>query len=174
MREGALFNVCVHNKQPVHNANPRSSEYERSPQSYLGKTQGKLQKSKLKIKILRPENQFQIQSYTRIASNDSDEILVASNEPKILDPSSPPSFLDEQNCNYHEITAIGEQPAAFFDVLTPPYSDFNDESPDSRHCHFYRKLMVDNEKKILRLEKIPCPSHYYCDQLEFDKPDYMT
>jgi hypothetical protein len=68
-----------------------------------------------------------------------------------------------------------DQPAAFFDVLSPPYSDFNDESPNAIHCHFYRKLMVDNESdsKILRLQQIECPKHYYCDQLEFEKPDFF-
>lgn len=118
---------------------------------------------------------FQIQSYTRIPNSDDGEILVTSNPPLILDQSSPASFLDEKSCNYHEITAL-DGPAAFFDVLSPPYSDFSDMNPDSRHCHFYRKLMVDNssERKILKLEQIECPAHYFCDSLQFDKPEFMS
>jgi cysteamine dioxygenase len=116
---------------------------------------------------------LKIQSYTRIANNDSDDLLVTANPPILLDESSPASFLDEKTANYHEITALGG-PAAFFDVLSPPYSDFSDNSDNSRHCHFFRKLMIDNEKNILKLEQIPCPSHYFCDSLIFEKPEFMS
>lgn len=36
--------------------------------------------------------------------------------------------------------------------------------------------MIDNESetKTLKLEMIPCPAHYFCDQLNFEQPDYMT
>jgi cysteamine dioxygenase len=83
-------------------------------------------------------------------------------------------MLDDSNCNFHEITAL-DSPIAFFDVLSPPYSDMNDSDPSARHCHFYRKLMVENspDKKILKLERIDCPSHYYCDSIYFERPDFM-
>lgn len=118
---------------------------------------------------------LRIQSYTRTDSSE-DEILVTSSEPKTVDHQASSSYLDENTSNYHEITAI-DGPAAFFDILSPPYSsDVHDNGPDSdRHCHFYSKRMVDNspEKKILKLEPIDCPSHYYCDSITFAKPEYM-
>lgn len=113
---------------------------------------------------------LRIQSYTKIPNNDSKDLLVKTDESKVLDEQSPCSGLDEKQHNFHEITAL-DSPAAFFDVLSPPYSDFSDTEPDSRHCHFYRKLMVGND--ILKLEPIDCPSHYYCDSIYFEKPDFM-
>lgn len=115
-----------------------------------------------------------IQSYSKISGTGDGELLVSSEEPKILNQQSEASFLDETSCNYHEITALNG-PAAFFDVLSPPYSDLDYKGPEARHCHFYRKLMVDNssEKKMLKLKKIECPSHYYCEALEYKQPDFM-
>lgn len=116
--------------------------------------------------------QLKIQSFTRLPEA-GDSILVKQDDPKILDHRSPSSVLDERAGNYHEITAIGGV-AAFFDVLSPPYSEANDLSHDSRHCSFYRKILVDNgDRKVMRLENIECPRHYYCDTLHFEKPDYM-
>lgn len=115
-----------------------------------------------------------VQSYSRISSEQGDELLVQTEEPKILNHKSEATFLDEDTCNFHEITALNG-PAAFFDVLTPPYSDISYQGANARHCHFYRKLMVDNssDKKILKLEPIECPSHYYCESLEYIQPDFM-
>lgn len=124
------------------------------------------------IKIV--SGRLKIQSYSKL-SHQSDEIIVAAQEEaQVLDTSSKPSMLDERFCNFHEITALGDEPAAFFDVLSPPYASSTDDT-DSRHCHFYRKLLIDNtsEKKILKLERIDCPDHYYCDSVFYDKPDFM-
>jgi hypothetical protein len=118
---------------------------------------------------------LQIQSYTRIPnSGDSTDILVTCNTPTVLDQDSPAAFLDEKSCNYHEISASADSPAAFFDVLSPPYAELNDSNPDSRHCHFYRKVMVDSEKQILKLEMIDVPKYYFCDSIAFEKPEFMS
>lgn len=114
---------------------------------------------------------LKIQSFTRLSETGDGAIFVKQEDPKVLDQHSPSSVLDERVGNYHEITAIGGV-AAFFDVLSPPYSEASDLSQDSRHCSFYRKILVDNGK-VIRLEHIDCPRHYYCDTLHFEKPDYM-
>lgn len=114
---------------------------------------------------------LKIQSYTRISPSDSNDLLVIPDEPKILDSQSASSYLDEQQSNFHEITALDE-PAAFFDVLSPPYSDMDNNDPDARHCHFYRKLKINDT--TLKLERINCPSHYYCDSETFEKPAFMN
>lgn len=113
---------------------------------------------------------LKISSYTKISNNT--ELLVKAEEPKIIDDCSSSIYLDENNSNFHEITALDE-PAAFFDVLSPPYKDIDDVDSESRQCHFYKKLMVDNDRKIVKLEQIECPSHYYCDSLYFEKPEFM-
>lgn len=117
---------------------------------------------------------LKIKSYTRLENSSSSELLVTPEEPRIIDHRSPCTFLDEKTCNFHEIAAL-DQPAAFFDVLSPPYTDITDEDPDVRQCHFYKKLMVSNdpERTILKLEKIECPQHYFCDSIYFKKPEYM-
>lgn len=118
---------------------------------------------------------LRIQSYTRISGfGDTNEIFVTKDEPKILDCKSAASFLDEHSSNFHEITAL-DGPSAFFDILSPPYSEFKDDNPNSRHCHFYRKLMVQDtpEEVIIKLERISCPESYYCDSVAFDSPSYM-
>lgn len=121
------------------------------------------------LKVL--SGRLKIQSFSRLPG--TSDILVTQEEPQILDKFSKTSTLDESMYNYHEISAFDDEPAAFFDVLSPPYSS-TDEG--SRHCHFYKKLfMVDStsEKKIIKLERIECPDHYYCDNVLYDKPDFM-
>lgn len=110
---------------------------------------------------------LRIQSYTRLANPETDDIFVKPEPPQILDHKSSTTYLDESTSNYHEITAL-DGPAAFFDVLSPPYSGLDDQGPDSRHCHFYRKLMVDNSDahKVIKLEQIECPDHYYCNSVK--------
>lgn len=117
---------------------------------------------------------LKIQSYSKLSESKDGELLVTPELAKTVDCHSPATYLDETNYNYHEITALDE-PAAFFDVLSPPYKEIGDEESEPRQCHFYKKLMVDNnpERTILKLEKIDCPSHYYCDSVYFDKPDFM-
>lgn len=125
------------------------------------------------LKVL--SGRVKIQSYTKLLQQPAasqHSFLVEMQEATVMDQNSPASQLDEVNQNFHEISAL-EGPAAFFDILSPPYSDFNDHRDDARHCQFYRKLMVDNssERKILKLESIECPPHYYCDQVEFPKSE---
>lgn len=116
---------------------------------------------------------LEIRSYSRVP-NSCEEIVVQPEDPKTLNEASAASFLDEKVCNFHEISAV-DGPAAFFDVLSPPYSDLNDDSPESRHCHFYRKLLIDDshDKAKLKLELIDCPSHYYCESIKYRKPEFI-
>jgi cysteamine dioxygenase len=113
------------------------------------------------------------QSYTRINA-DEKEIIVKAEEPKMLDEKSGSVLLRPDFCNYHELTAV-DGPAAFFDILSPPYSDIDDTSEDSRHCSFYKKIVVENSNRnaILRLIKIPCPNNYFCDTVYYEQPDFL-
>ena len=112
-----------------------------------------------------------IQSYTRINPGNS-EILVKS-EPlqEISATDAVTSILSPEECNYHEITAI-DGPAAFFDILSPPYSEYDYQNRDEhrRQCHFYSKSVKDSENQILKLDIIPVPSHYICDSVRYNFP----
>lgn len=113
---------------------------------------------------------LRVNSYSPISNNRQDgDLLVTADELRVLESHSETSILFPEVSNYHELTALNG-PAAFFDILSPPYSDTND-----RHCSFYKKLVVDNssERKIIRLEQIEVPNHYYCDTVFYDQPDFL-
>jgi cysteamine dioxygenase len=122
------------------------------------------------LKVL--SGKLEAQSYTKIETDTKDEIIVRAEEPKILDSRSDSVVLHPHECNYHELTALDGQPAAFFDILSPPYSDMDDSSENARHCSFFKKIMLDSSGRI-KLIDIPCPDHYYCDSYDFEQPDFM-
>ena len=114
----------------------------------------------------------QIQSYSKINS-DSDEIVVQTEPIQEIDSLDPvTSVLSPEKSNYHEITAI-DGSAAFFDILSPPYSDYSSEDEFKIHCSFYRKIIVDKDKQILKLEVIPTPDHYFCDVIKYNPPEFL-
>lgn len=117
---------------------------------------------------------LRVESYTRIPTDKENGLIVKAEEPKILDSTSEAAVLHPEKCNYHEIQAL-EGPAAFFDILSPPYSDISDKSPDARHCSFFKKeiLRSDGVNIIIKLTQIPVPDHYYCDSEYFNQPDFM-
>lgn len=129
-----------------------------------------------------------IQSYSEIdrreeTNPDGTErrhVLVKVEQEKTLEAGSEAAscgMLTPTERNYHEITAIGG-PAAFFDILSPPY---NADIPiyGKRACSFYRKLLLpgnaassDGRRRMV-LEKIATPNHYYCDTEHYEAPDFM-
>lgn len=108
-------------------------------------------------------------------------VLVNVEQEKTLDAGQGPEgccgMLTPTERNFHEITAIGG-PAAFFDILSPPY---NADIPvyGKRACSFYRKLLLPGDaasadgRRRMVLEKIPTPNHYYCDTEHYEVPDFM-
>lgn len=115
---------------------------------------------------------LKIESYSRVQSSNPNELLVKAENAKILSESSEASTLRPDVANYHELTALDGRPAAFYDILSPPYSDQSDTSDEARHCSFYRKIITDNSTAI-RLISIPVPSHYFCDTFTYEQPDFM-
>lgn len=126
------------------------------------------------------------------------------NTPHILSviEESPTEFNSKSGCsvltptvrNIHEITATGTSSAAFFDILSPPYeSEISLYGP--KKCLFYRKIPFkpstdslphrtshstnDEEassksKQIAYLQQIRVPNHYYCDNIYYNPPDFLT
>lgn len=71
-------------------------------------------------------------------------ISVIKEPAKIISKSTDCSVLEPFKCNIHEITTLGDEPAAFFDVLSPPYES-EVSFYGSKKCLFYRR--VDNKSK---------------------------
>ncbi|XP_023948477.1 2-aminoethanethiol dioxygenase [Bicyclus anynana] len=69
--------------------------------------------------------------------------------------------------NYHEIEALGV-PAAFFDILSPPY-DTLIEGIGPRRCRYY---YVANEvsTNVVELQESSVPECFYCDQAPYLGP----
>ncbi|CAH0401645.1 unnamed protein product [Chilo suppressalis] len=69
--------------------------------------------------------------------------------------------------NYHEIEAL-EMPAAFFDILAPPY-DTLIEGIGPRRCRYYH---VANEisTNLVELQETEVPKCFYCDQAPYLGP----
>lgn len=94
-------------------------------------------------------------------------VSVMPEPPKVLTTNCDSATLTPTERNFHEITAV-DGPAAFFDILTPPYDSL-------RKCSFYAKsagnsghgmssdsTAVQSQNRWY-LKRIPCPDHYYSD-----------
>lgn len=85
-------------------------------------------------------------------------------------------LLSPDKNNYHEIHSVGEGPAAFFDILAPPYlrssvsGDLASAEDESRDCYFYKEHFFKpspsaptNPSNCLWLRMIKCPADYDSD-----------
>ena len=90
------------------------------------------------------------------------------------DSTSDPLLLRPDKGNYHEIWNTGDSPAAFLDILAPPYnqgSQDNDEVQnfieEERHCDFFKVVNFPYDENAARnvtwLQVIPTPPCYFCD-----------
>lgn len=137
-----------------------------------------------------------IQSYTleHPLQNTPHILSVIEEPPTEFSPKSGCSILTPTTRNIHEITATGNTPAAFFDILSPPYeSEISLYGP--KKCLFYRKIPFKptttdlphhntshsaNEeasaksKQIAYLQQIRVPNHYYCDNIYYNPPEFLT
>ena len=83
-------------------------------------------------------------------------------------------MLSPDENNYHEIHTVGEGPAAFFDILAPPYfplsitEEFFEDEP--RHCNFFEEHIFKPSPSTSNipsnpvwLRMIKCPADYESD-----------
>lgn len=86
----------------------------------------------------------------------------------IANSSSPTCTLEPDFKNLHEIQSM-DGPAAFLDILAPPY-DYPIDDFSSRHCSYYAKLSQVTPS-IFRLQEIRSPSWYWTDSYPYTGPD---
>lgn len=86
---------------------------------------------------------------------------------RICKADSPSCVLTPTISNFHEIEAL-DQPAAFFDILSPPYDSLIDDI-GPRKCRYY---YVDNEisTNLVELQETEVPDCFYCDQQPYLGP----
>lgn len=91
--------------------------------------------------------------------------LVSAN---ILDIKSHPCVLDPKRKNLHKIENIIDKPAAFLDILAPPYMTVI-PSIGKRECAYYN-ILSQATKTVFRLHEIKSPSWYWCDISPYTGP----
>lgn len=86
---------------------------------------------------------------------------------QVCSASSGTCVLTPTLSNYHEIQALS-LPAAFFDILAPPYDTFIKEV-GPRRCKYYE---VANEisTNVVELQEIEVPKCFHCDQAPYLGP----
>lgn len=101
------------------------------------------------------------------------EIVVPAESPTRVrvGPDSEPLILYPNKDNFHEIRLIGEGPAAFLDILSPPYNIETEEGggtleiPDDerRDCGFYQVANLQDSQGITWLYRGKQPVDYHTD-----------
>lgn len=90
------------------------------------------------------------------------------NEVTIANTSSPTCLLDPDFKNLHEIQSL-EGPAAFLDILAPPY-DYPLPDIGIRKCSYYSRLS-QVAPNIFRLQETRSPSWYWTDSHPYTGPE---
>ncbi|KAG8189906.1 hypothetical protein JTE90_018687 [Oedothorax gibbosus] len=94
-------------------------------------------------------------------------IPVEKHSSAILTDRDEPCVLSPNECNYHDIVAVGGM-AAFLDILAPPYD------MKARNCHYYVPMetkKTDSEAKTWLL-RTPPPCDYWCRAAPYTGPKF--
>lgn len=83
--------------------------------------------------------------------------------PIIVTETDRPSVLYPFEGNIHQIDAI-EGPAAFVDIVAPPYTNGG-----KRHCRFYKEL---NTAKGMKLRTVAAPDDYRSIAVRYTGPTF--
>ena len=96
-------------------------------------------------------------------------------------PSSNPMVLSPLIGNFHEICNESDEPAAFVDILSPPYNHKGLELSEDgdavvRECEYYKEVTFhsndaeEDDKSIKWLKLIHTPSEFSCDIETYQGP----
>lgn len=86
---------------------------------------------------------------------------------RVCSDSSPTCVLTPTISNFHEIQAL-EMPAAFFDILSPPY-DTLIQGIGPRRCRYYH-VVNELSTNLVELQETEVPECFYCDQAPYLGP----
>ncbi|XP_050430282.1 2-aminoethanethiol dioxygenase [Adelges cooleyi] len=112
-----------------------------------------------------------IQSYTPKKKDYSqlNECIISAVKmaPIIIGESDEPCVLCPVEGNIHQVDTV-DGPAAFVDILAPPYRT---DIPDvgKRYCRYFKEL---NMSKDIKLEVVPDPKDYWSDTAPYTGPQF--
>lgn len=121
----------------------------------------------------------EISSYTLKTKDDhivrlNEEVRAVKHRPISLDDTSPACALTPREKNLHEILCV-EGPAAFLDILSPPY-EVEEYAKGPRPCTFFKIISskssaqsadIVEDVKLLVLEN---PPEFYSTRIEYSGP----
>lgn len=107
--------------------------------------------------------------------------VVPANKPVVVTvtPESNPLLVHPNKDNLHQMRTVGSTPAAFIDVLGPPYNhgDLRDHGDfERRECTFYKLIkfrqdVPQGRSGVWWLHRRPCePEDYYCGSEPYRGP----
>ena len=68
----------------------------------------------------------------------NDLIATTPHQDMVIEPKSEAMLLSPSEGNFHELFTVGNEGAAFVDILAPPYDHFLGQ----RECHFYQEISI--------------------------------
>jgi cysteamine dioxygenase len=113
-----------------------------------------------------------IRSYTPLKTTNVNtevglrNVLSAQKHPsKVITEKDDAVCLEPLDKNIHELWTVGG-PAAFLDILAPPYNENGD------NCFYYQEVITSqHEEDNCLLGRIPCPASFWCDSIQYTGPD---
>ena len=118
--------------------------------------------------------EIMVQSYSLSEEQQESAPLLSATKHKPVRASihDPPLSLTPNRENLHEIYSLNG-PAAFLDILSPPYGTDVREGHE-RDCHYYCEVDPEelgrNDNTKTYLKKISSPLDFWCDQAEYVGP----
>lgn len=109
-----------------------------------------------------------ISKFQKVQANDIK--VCALHQDIIVGCEDAPCVLEPADGNIHKICSVNG-PAAFLDILAPPYN------MEDRDCHYYRLLNEIPDSRLDRLywlKEIPTPPTFWCDSLPYYGPPIST
>lgn len=113
-------------------------------------------------------------------------LLAATKHPTVVATASDPACrLSPGENNIHEIHSL-DGPAAFLDILSPPYGP-DERLGTERDCHYYQELDMPagigdiggigsealQGKQTVVLCRVETPNDFWCDQAEYQGPPVL-
>lgn len=125
-----------------------------------------------------------LQSYSILSSDEQDDlrttynisrhaVLVEKTEGVKVNEEGGACVLTPDEGNLHEIHSV-DGPAAFLDILAPPYDSLSDN--EERSCHYFEEICLDDilkleNKNIVALFQIPSPPDFWSDSAPYTGPE---